>query len=533
METSLFNRRLRWTDAARLLDVGFESATLPALVTCPLCQGHTLRVYDDTPTKGAWFHCRACGRGGDCLSFTAAVLGVDVAGAVERFIAAGILPDSFREMVPTYVAGVAARQRRMDEFWAKAAKHMPLWESPAISKVTHALRVNTGLAVERWRPGMGTLVGAAPAREAELAFSPNVNMSAGGNPSSTRIFRGRGWSDVLVLPYHSAAGKISGFSFVGRGGLDRDRVFRPVMSCDVISRKDAGLYAPHAAEGHASVVAVRDDLFALKLHGKHFGTSGRFLNLIGWRDDGTHATGRSCWQQLNGKRVVHWVQAIDAAVIRQAFHFDADISTAGPDTYTHDGFQTYCRQVDPPDLMRRVVRQARPWRYALAEWVKEAHGGGVEVMARQLASYGIDPHEVARSLPDPEAADRLHDLTGAKRGQTGLRSVAYASGKVEARPDGWYYTTPTQNGGTKKRTARVTDFTITVRQIRVLPEGEVYDCDVYFQGRTHAVEIDPDVPIARQLIRAGVGVVMVAPAWAHRLLQVAVAFAQPPIVKAQ
>ncbi len=531
MSTSLFNRRLRWTDVARLLEIGYESASLPTLVTCPLCQGHTLRVYDDTAARGAWFHCSGCTAGGDCVTFAAAVWHLDVPGTVERLIAADLLSPSARDHVGNYMKLIADQNARVAEFWAAASGNLPAAIGPGVARLTNALMVNTDLPPERWRAGMGLLLGAATKPAVDVLFNPNMNSDLGGNTSRTRPFKGkgRGWYDLLVLPYHSSAGKVSGFTFVGRRGEPAGRVFVPVRAKNRVARADAGLYAPVAAEGHSAVVAVRDDCFALKLHGKHFATSSRFLNLIAWRDDGTHATGRHCWQQLNGKRVIHWVQQIDAAVVRQAFHFDADVSTAGPDragmTFDH-----YCRLVDPPDLMRRVARQARPWRYALADWLREAHGGPVEVMARQLAAYGIDPHEIARSLPDREAADRLHELTGPRRGLPGLRHVEFDKGRVQARPDGWYYTNHRPSLGPSPA-VRVSDFTLTVNQIRVLPTGERYDCDVYFRGRLYPVEIDPDQPIARQLLRAGVGVVFVSAKWTRRLLRLATTFDSPKIVQ--
>ena len=531
MSTSLFTRRLRWTDVARLLDIGYESAALPALVTCPLCQGHALRVYDDRSVRGTWFHCRGCGRGGDTVTFAAAVWGVEPAAAVERFIAEGLCPASVRAAVPGYVAGAVERQRRMEEFWRTASQHLPGWESPGAARLARTLGVNTGLPVERWRAGLGTLVGAAPVREVERVFQPNVVFPGGGvlNPSAQRVFTGRGWRDVLVLPYHSAAGRLSGFGFVGRAGGPTDRAFAAVRSYEPAARKDAGLFGPHAAEGNPTVVAVRDDAFALRLHSRHFATSGRFLGLVAWRDDGTHATGRGCWQQLNGKRVVHWVPRIDAAVVRQAFFFEADVSTAGPADPSHAALLTYCRQADPPDLLRTVVRQARPWRYALADWLRDAHGGAVEAMAAQLAACGIDPHEVARSLPDPDAADRLHGLGGARHGRPGLRSVAFGSGTVEARPDGWYSTCYT--GAGKPQVSRVSDFTLRVRQIRVLPDREAYDCEVYYRGRCHVVELDPRRPLARQLVRAGVGIVHIGTRWVGRVFKIATAFDEPVIVR--
>lgn len=540
MSTSLFTRRLRWTDVARLLDVGYESAVLPALVTCPLCQGHALRVYEDQAVRGAWFHCGACGAGGDGVSFAATVWKTDVAGAVTRLVAAGLLPAGSEAAVPAYLAGVAARRQRVADFWATASRHLPGWESPGAAALARAVGVNLGIPEERWRVGMATLVGAAPARAVEQTFNPaGLAGGGGGGVRNRRVFVGRGWRDVLVLPYYSAAGRISGFGLVGRGGGPGDRVFAPVRSNELVARRDAGLYAPHAAEGHPTVVAVPDDVLALRLHSRHFSTSGRFLGLVAWTDDGTNATGRPCWQQLNGKRVVHWVRDIDAAVVRQAFFFDADVSTAGPEHADREAFLAYCRQLDPPDLLRRVARAARPWRYALADWVREAAGGPVEVLVARLRAYGIDPHEVARSLPDREAADRLHDLSGPARAVPGVQFATFAPGTVEARPDGWYYRCRRRLGagdrpvtrGTDEGATRISDFTLAIRQIRVLPDREVYECDVFHRGRCHPVDIDPALPVARQLVRAGVGLVYVAPKWVNKVLQVAAAFADPVVVR--
>lgn len=531
MSTSLFTRRLRWTDVARLLDVGYESEALPALVTCPLCHAHTLRVYEDRAVRGAWFHCTGCGGGGDGVTFAAAVWGVDAGGAVERFIAGGLLPAGSRAAVPAYVAGVVAQRRRLDDFWTLARRHLPGWESPEAARLARTLGLNTDLSADRWRAGLGTLVGAAPAREVEKAFQPNPAFTGSSNTGDLRIFRGRGWRDVLVLPYHSAAGRLSGATLVGRAARACDRLFAPVRSNDAAARKDAGLYAPHAAEGNPTVVAVRDDVLALRLHSRHFTTSGRFLGLVGWRDDGTHATGRGCWQQLNGKRVVHWVRGIDAAAVRQAFFVEADLSLAAPGARTPEALLNYCRHLDPPDLLKRVVRQARPWRHALADWLREAHGGAVEVMAAQLAACGIDPHEVAASLPDREAAALLHDLSGPGRFAPGVRYAAAGHGTVEARSDGWYYRTGSPAPSRTTVTTRISDFTFAVRQVRVLPDREVYECDVFYRGRRHAVDLDPDVPVARQLVRAGIGVVYVAPRWSNRLMKLATTFDPPTIIR--
>lgn len=526
MSTSLFHRRLRWTDVARLLDIGFESETLPALVTCPLCQGHTLRVYEDEGVRGAWFNCTACGKSGDCLSFPASVWQLDIESTVDRLTQAGLIPEKLKQYAPAYVKRTATQQFWMNDLWSQASKSLPGWNSPSIARVIHALRINLDLPPDRWKAGMGTILGAAPRSIVETAFAPH-QADSGGYP----VCRGRGWKDVLVMPYHSSGDRISGFKFIGRHALPHDHVFASVRSKEVAIRKDAGLYAPHASLGHHAVVAYRDDVFVAKQQSKHFALSGRFLNLIGWIDDGKHATGKSCWQQLNGKRVVHWTHEIDAAVIRQAFFFDADISTVGPTNCTPEALLTYTRQLEPADLMKRIIRGARPWRYVLSDWIKDAHDGAIEVMSRRLNSLGIDTHEIAQSLPDRESGNKLHELTGPQRGNLGIRCVPFSNGKIHARPDGWHYETAARQGTSNKRVGRVTDFTFRVLEVHVYPDKEVYKADVTFQGRTYAVDLVGEENIPRQLLRANVGAVYAAPAWVHKLMSVATAFDKPVIVQ--
>jgi hypothetical protein len=191
----------------------------------------------------------------------------------------------------------------------------------------------------------------------------------------------------------------------------------------------------------------------------------------------------------------------------------------------------YLGDNDPADLARKVIRQARPWRSVLADWLLDAGDGAVEMMSRQLTSRGIDPHEIAGGLPISEAADRLHSLTGNCRGSDGIRYVQFASGMVQARADGWYYATAQSNGTTNARVKRISDFTVTIRQVRILPSREVYDCDVYYRGQIYPVELDPRQDIETQLVRSGVGLVFLAPSWGKRILKLAIAFRAPIIVQ--
>ena len=153
----------------------------------------------------------------------------------------------------------------------------------------------------------------------------------------------------------------------------------------------------------------------------------------------------------------------------------------------------------------------------------------MEVLAAQLTAYGIDAHEIARSLSDREAAAKLHELGGPGRFVPGVRYAHVGHGTVETRSDGWYYLKPTAGG--RQETVRISDFTLTVRQIRILPDREVYECDVFYRGRRHSVELNPKQLIDRQLLRAGVGLVYVAPRWTRKLLGVAATFHNPVIVK--
>jgi len=63
---------------------------------------------------------------------------------------------------------------------------------------------------------------------------------------------------------------------------------------------------------------------------------------------------------LQGRRVVIWTWQLDYRAVYQAIQADADIAVAGPELPTATSLSHYVRQVNPSQLIRRVLARARP-----------------------------------------------------------------------------------------------------------------------------------------------------------------------------
>src|SRR5207248_1136559 len=139
------------------------------------------------------------------------------------------------ERVAAYVRDYPEYRQRLRALWQRARDWLPRDGAPGLSRLRARLRLASDLSPERWRDGPGRLLGGLPREEVEACFCP-LSTGQGGaphadryrlNPSCGRVFTGRGWGAVLVVPYQDLPGRIGAFEFIGRDGGPGDRVFRP------------------------------------------------------------------------------------------------------------------------------------------------------------------------------------------------------------------------------------------------------------------------------------------------------------------
>ena len=358
------------------------------------------------------------------------------------------------ERVADYLRDYPGYRQRLAALWQQAQAWLPQARSPALARLRARLHLTDALDRDRWRDGPGQLFGALPHADVEAAWCPQSTGQGGAphaeryrlNPSRGRVFPGRGWGDVLVVPYADLPGRICAFEFLGRDGSAADRVFRAHRT---LARGGSNQYArqpPHRAEAGLAglgtvdaalpcwgrtVFAVEDVALALRLQLHNCPTSLRPLPLVCWYD-GDRAVTRSAWRVLADRPVIFWAWRLQPSVLAQAMQADGQLVVAGPEELSARTLDHYLRSREPYDRLRQFQRRARPWREAVRLWAEGQPDGVIEELLLGLESYRLDVRQLARECGGGRLETLLPPSPRPRTVRVGPRTV------VE-RADGWYY----------------------------------------------------------------------------------------------
>jgi hypothetical protein len=381
----------------RVLNVRVPGSALPCRVRCPLCGGR-LNVYEDTISGGAWHYCFDCRSAGDMIELAAACWDVSPRTAVARLARLGMpfpAEDVVHDRVVRYVADHPHTRRRMNDLWRRTSEYLAVAHSPELTRLKQTFRLHHQLSQDRWAAGPGNLVGAYPAHAIKEALGEY-------DTHKVRVsFRGRGWGDVIVVPFQDMPGRVSGFLCAGRGGGPEDFVFyAPGYQRRQAPHKAegglAGLWAVEESKGmfgqHCFVVG--DAMFALRLQTRHYAVSSRPLPLAAYYD-GPDGLTKAAWLCLSSRQPVLWGWTLTASLLNQAVSSDGLVSLVPAEDTRHD-VDHYVRNNEPADMLRKALKRAKPWRHALVEWAEGTADGPVEELLHGMETYGHDTAELAR-----------------------------------------------------------------------------------------------------------------------------------------
>jgi hypothetical protein len=411
------NQHVSWELVARLLSIPVSSRALPLQTKCPFCQSGLFTIYEDTRSTGQWHHCPGCKRSGDMIELAAAYWNLSLTVAIDRLAESGV-PFPFQESKSTgiavsrYIEQHPGFRRRLSEFW-RLAQHQGLNTTPGFNSLRRKLHLVTEISRDRQLSGPLQLYG---------MVHRNDTAVLGDNPLAGCR---KQWQEAIVIPYYSAPDQLTGFGLIGDGVSGYQTILDRHRSREIGL---AGLQSLDAANS-SGVVAVSDPKLMLRLQVKHFNTSLKPLPLVVWQEDSTGKT-RRAWQALGPKQLVFWSFEVTPELILQCRETDAHLCLLGPKTDSEFTLDHYLRLSPPSDLIRRVMRSARPWREALASWAKKANEAEVSAIYRRLFEVDEDlvislMKQTPSSVPD---VPRLN-----------VRTVKLDSGlTVIERNDRWY-----------------------------------------------------------------------------------------------
>jgi hypothetical protein len=476
-----------WSKAyAHAVGIPF-SPVLPAQTTCPLCRRERLSLYQGRSGQGNWHYCHDCQSAGDLIELAAAAWGMQPDTALIRLYLSG-WPIPNHALAPARVENYLVHhiqyRNRMRQLWNSAREHMVKAVSPTVARLRFYFRLN--LDRELWREGPGQLLGWLPTRLVETGFCPKAAGTGGRdpgrryncNPSARRVFSGKGWDDVLTIPYYDLPDRLSAFLFVGRHGNQDagDFVFRPLRHGFTRKKlREAGIaWLPTILRQPDSrtFVALADPLLALRIQVRHSHVCSHLLPLLAWHDGPEARTSAAAWHVLEGRTIVFWGWSLDHKLLHQAIQAGGYISLAAPYEPNDETITRYVSRNAPEHLIYQVVKRAQPWRQVLKEWVKICPDGMVEDLFLRLLAYGYRIEDLCRELGNPPRLVQLFERPSKQR-------TAWIGRTSVVEYDGSWYRGPSTR---RNELALISDAIVRLDCTGVQNNQRVYSGKILYKG---------------------------------------------------
>ena len=388
--------QLTWPLIAPSLGLPQTNSVFPVQTLCPLCEG-SLSVYKDNKNGEEWAYCLDCQWSSSALQLVAHLWNVPLPIAVERL--AELHNTSVTEgEIQTYIKRCVLTHEKANKLWNKAQNNLGR-PSPGLSKLRTRFGLNISqLSASRIMKGPAKLFGIIHVSDVKRLWA------YGGKDRAYRkaeFFKGKGWEDVLVIPYFKAPGNVASILFVGREGKETsDQIFQ------TYARRGRNNNASNASSGFAGlhssvdydcghVILTSDVLANFRIQTRHFLTSITPLPLVSWYDDPSGVFA-SNWGLFNGKRLIFWEWKPTASVLYQCMTTDADlVINVGPKKYATRNISHWVRnQKSMLDIERQIVREAIPWKRALRKWIRTRHATDGRISELLAACHNLSPRLV-------------------------------------------------------------------------------------------------------------------------------------------
>ena len=535
------NSHVDYHQVLPLLGVTTREGPIPLLTECPLCHGRRLTVFNDTRFGGNWHHCPDCHSKGDMISLAASHWDCSIQLAVRKLVTAGCTIPEERS-APEFVAKYEKQVLGMQENCVKLLDDAREAISEGHVKVNFILQ-QTGLPADQlkpyWPKRMGRFMGGADRlRVYQTFFKPHDDWHK--MKKGARFFKGKGWRDVLTIPFHTLPGQCSGWLFIGRQGrrdtdyayhiIDGEGSNRPQVESGLCMYDVLDSQTAHRDRFGDRIFVFNDPVHALKLQARHMRESDLPLPVVGTYNAKVKRITRLCelvahdiWRTRPDKHFTFWGATLTADLFNMAARADGMICISKTPTYLGR---------KPPHVWLNLIhKNAVHWTASLEHALRTlpedkavALLGRLEIAPEQMQSF------VAT------CADDIKQLIDRNKRRVRLVGTARINGKEVIESDeGWYMSVKSE------ASECISNAIIRIEKVlctddpdadvycngRILYKGDEYP----FQEAMDTIDKNPGVWLRKKLLAAAGKLVVVKRGWNAYLLDIARQFHEPEVIK--
>jgi hypothetical protein len=534
------NTYVRWNEVLALLGIHAQATALPTTVSCPHCS-HDLYIYQDITNGGAWHYCPSCNFAGDTIELAASVWKQDIQTTILKLNARGItFPDDALDprTIDKYIHTYVSYRKILLNLWLLARDQLPVYDTQAVTKLHERFTAGYSPNAVTWHKRGKKFLGGCHVDDVLRAFKherasniPREKHHRLLNAGHDRVFKGRGWDAVLLIPFYDLPGRIKGFLFVGRDGdISQDIVFRRASNQATKLRvgTDAASYDPGLSmydtmlEYHPryknKTFVLTEPLTALHIQLRHMKQSNQPLPLVGSFTDG-HLVNRWLWSTVFPRDFIFWGPRLTPELVQQARHANGRIAVSKSLAKLSEN----PNKMKPMQWLDLMDRMARTWQQVLEDEIRQASIPAAESLLLKLRLTNSEIMEFASGCKQ-DVLEKLEDLFEISR--RNFHSVVVDDKTIIETDDGWCL----ENG------SPVSDTTICLEQVihhpnkkKAFYRGHVTRNGqrVSFTEDAETVENNIGKWLRALLIPAGMGRPKISGKWQKQLLTIAQSFHEP------
>ena len=449
----------------------------------------------------------------------------------------------FERMTPSsqeiseYIAQHVERRRRYQQL-AECPQLDFVMDNGAFIDLAHqiGLPISCGSRVRR----MGSFVTTTTCLEINRRVRPHVLSQAAATTGGGRVLHGRGWRELLAVPFSDLPGRVCGYLLVGRNGTADDIRYHSATACQSITR--AGKCYP-AIEGGLAMLGVLldktkrlddfgnvafvfgDPFEALRLQARHLMDHENPLPIVGAIDTLLQPNNQGVVRKVSTNNILQAApkaQPIFCSYTPERRLFERAAKVSGRVWIGTPPTMPYTVH----NWLLDVEQAAKPWTVALEDVIRESSAEFLQEFLHNL------------EIPDEQLRDFLRKCQEPTRAR--VRSVARFRRLLETAKANGHTITESDEGWISEKTGVcISSAVLRVEKIHVRADGDKpqYEGHILERGKRvpflapmDLVENRTFAWMRRTLAKAGITTMESRPRFSQDAVQIAHQFCKPEII---